>query len=111
MKRPFCLVLILCLLSIPCFGKTASQRRRARRPVAATTVTVTGCIRQGVECLVLEPISGGRSYSVNRNARLRVGSAYRITGRTSQVGFCMQGMPILSPDRIVPLRLRCPAPR
>jgi hypothetical protein len=39
---------------------------------------------------------------------LRVGQAYRITGPLSDIGFCQQGMPILSPRRIVRLRVRCP---
>jgi hypothetical protein len=100
-------LLILCLFvfssSVMAFGhKPHKARKRAK------TITVTGCISQGVECLVLTLLDGKQRYSVTRNKNLRVGRAYRITGPLSDIGFCMQGFPILSPRKIVPLRVRCP---
>lgn len=105
MRRIILILLCLSLFSLTPLAAGNPQRKRAR----ARTITVSGCIRQGVECLVLVPLGNNRqSYSVVRNRRLQVGRAYRITGTRSQVGFCMQGLPILSAQRIVPLRVSCP---
>jgi hypothetical protein len=102
------IVLILLCLSVssPTIFALGHKSHKARK--RAKTVTATGCIRQGVECLVLTSLDGKQLYSVNRNKKLRVGQAYRITGPLSDIGFCQQGMQILSPRRIVPLRVRCP---
>jgi hypothetical protein len=101
----------LIILCLSVFGQTVMalghKSHKARK--RAKTVTVTGCISAGVECLLLTPLSGKQRYSLNRNKKLRVGQAYRITGPLSDIGFCQQGLPILSPRRIVPLRVRCPA--
>lgn len=102
----------LILLCLSVFSPTAMalghKSHKARK--RAKTVTATGCIRQGVECLVLTSLDGKPQYSVTRNKKLRIGQAYRITGPLSDIGFCMQGFPILSPRKIVPLRVRCPKP-
>jgi hypothetical protein len=82
--------------------KSHKARRRAK------TVSVSGCISQGVECLVLTLLGGKGQYSVARNPKLRIGQAYRITGPLSDMGICMQGFPILSPRKITPLKVRCP---
>jgi hypothetical protein len=102
------ITLIILCLSIFSTTSLASGHRSNKARKRAKTVTVTGCISQGVECLVLTALAGDQRYSVVRNRRLRIGQAYRITGPLSDVGFCMQGMPILSPRRIVSLRVRCP---
>ena len=109
MRRIIPIILCLALSSLPGLAQ-GSNHRLKKAGGKGRVVTATGCIRQGVECLVLEPISGGQKYSVTRSRKLLVGRAYRITGRTSEMGFCMEGFPILSPQKISPLRTRCPAP-
>ena len=42
-------------------------------------VTITGCIRDGTECLVLETTAGVKKYSVPKRPDLQVGHSYRIT--------------------------------
>lgn len=64
------------------------------------TITVSGYIREGVECLVLEPFNGGQKYSVHKDPKLIVGNAYRITGPVFQVSYCMQGFPTLAAMKI-----------
>ena len=105
MKKLTLIFLCLAIFS-PTLTALGHGARKARKK--AKTVTVTGCITQGVECLVLTTLDGKPRYSVARNKKLRVGQAYRITGPLSDIGFCMQGMPILNPRRITPLRVRCP---
>ena len=107
MKRRILITLCLVLFSLNGLAQSNSHRARRAR-VRAKVVTATGCIRQGVECLILEPLSGGQKYNVTRSGKLAVGRAYRITGRTSDIGFCMEGLPILSPQRVMPLKVRCP---
>lgn len=102
-------LIILCLSVFSSTGLALGHKSKKARK-RAKTVTVTGCISTGVECLLLTPLSGDQRYSVNRNKKLRVGRAYRITGPLSDIGFCMQGLPILNPRKIVPLRARCPKP-
>ena len=70
-------------------------------------VTVTGCIYQGVECLVLKNRKGKQDYSVVRGNNLQIGHAYRITGSMSDVGICQEGKPILSAQMVHELRLQC----
>ena len=99
---------ILCLVACGLTGH--AQRKSHGRGDARgrqETVTVSGCVSVGAECMVLEPLAGGQKYSVAPDRRIAAGRAYRVTGRTSDVGFCMQGLPILSPQRVTPLRTRC----
>ena len=79
-------------------GKKADLEKR---------VTVTGCIYQGVECLVLKNRKGKQAYSVIRSNNLQIGHAYRITGPVSDVGICQEGKPILSAQMVHELRLQC----
>lgn len=106
MKKSILIIICLSLFSLPAFAQRNSHRSAKARS-KPKTVTVTGCVRQGVECLLLEPLNGSQAYSVSRNSRLRIGRAYRITGPVSDISTCMQG-PHLTPRRITPLRLRCP---
>jgi hypothetical protein len=106
MKKIALIILCLSVFS-PTVLALGHKSHKARR--RAKTVTVTGCISQGVECPVLTTLDGKPRYSVTRNKKLRVGQAYRITGPLSDMGICMQGMPILNPRRIIPLKVRCPA--
>jgi hypothetical protein len=106
MKKSILIILCLCLFSLPAFAQ-GSNHRSAKARGRAKTVTATGCVRQGVECLILEPLSGSQKYSLPRNSKLKIGRAYRITGTLSDVSICMQG-PHLNPRRITPLRIRCP---
>jgi hypothetical protein len=111
MKRIILILLCLCVFSLTVSAQTGrSGRRRSNSRSRARVVTVTGCIRTGVECLVLMRLDDNKqNYSIGKNDRLQVGSAYRITGTTTNVGICMQGMPILRPSRIVPLNnISCP---
>ncbi len=106
MKKLILIITCLSLFSLPTLAQSNSHRRAKARG-AAKTVTVAGCIRQGVECLIIEPLNGSQSYSVGRNSKLQVGRAYRITGTVSDISTCMQG-PHLNPRRIIPLKTRCP---
>lgn len=105
MKRLIPIVLCLSFFSI--FGQAQTGRNRsAHRKIKS--VTVQGCIREGVECLVLEPFSGNLKYSITRNNRLQVGQAYKITGSLAEISFCQQGFPTLTPRRITKIKRRCP---
>ena len=101
---------VLILLCLSVFSLTAQARptRRGRVPARAKTVTVSGCVRQGVECPLLVSLDGKQKYSLSRDRRLRVGRAYRIIGTIQDVSICMQG-PHLKPERVTPLRVRCTA--
>jgi hypothetical protein len=107
MNKSVITFLSLLVLHLPALAQGNNHGPRSAS-TRAKSVAVTGCIRQGVECLVLEPFGGGRKYSVARNVKLVVGRAYRLTGPVSDMGFCMEGLPIISPRRITPLRRRCP---
>lgn len=100
-------LIILCLFVFGSHAMALGHKSHKARK-RAKTVTVTGCISQGVECLVLTSLDGKDKYSVTRNRKLRINQAYRITATVSDIGFCMQGFPILSPRKIVPLKVRCP---
>lgn len=101
-------LVILCLSIFSSTGLALGHKAKKARK-RAKMVTVSGCISSGVECLVLTLLGGKQQrYSVTGNKKLRVGQAYRITGSLSDIGFCMQGLPILNPRSIVPLRVRCP---
>jgi hypothetical protein len=102
MKRK---TLILLCLSL-CFLTADARPRKARTPARAKTVTVTGCVTQGVECPLLVSFDGNRKYSLSHDRRLKAGRAYRITGTIQEMSTCMQG-PHLSPRRVTPLRTRC----
>ena len=106
MKKSFLIIICLSLFSLPTFAQSHSHRSAKARG-KAKTVTVTGCIRQGVECLILEPLSGSEKYSINRNSKLKIGRAYRITATVVANSICMQGTH-LAPQRITPLRISCP---
>jgi hypothetical protein len=71
------------------------------------TITVSGCIKEGVECLMLEPFSGNQKYSIVAGSKLEVGAAYRITGSIVQVSICQQGK-ALKPTKVTKLERRCP---
>lgn len=70
------------------------------------TVTVSGCIKEGVECLVLEPFIGNEKYSIVAGSKLEVGAAYSITGSIVEVSICQQGK-ALKPTKITKLDRRC----
>jgi hypothetical protein len=72
-------------------------------------VTVTGCIHQGVECLRLtDPNNPGKLlYSIARTDKLKLGHAYLIHGQAGNIGFCMEGKPILTPKEITEIRRPC----
>src|SRR5258708_4597323 len=90
------------------FGCAYSQTE-SKKPSGTTakTVTVTGCIYQGVECLVLKDSKGKQDYSVGRIDTLQIGHAYRIIGSVSDVGSCLEGKPILEPRKIIEVKLTC----
>ena len=87
----------------------AYSQTESKKPTGTTakTVTVTGCIFQGVECLILKDSKGKQDYSVGRTDKLQIGHAYRITGSVSDVGSCLEGKPILAPRKITEVKLRC----
>ena len=104
MKRT---TIILLCFSFCCL--TAEARpRKWRASARAKTVTVSGCVTQGVECLLLVTLDGKRKYSLSRDRRLKAGGAYRVTGTLQDISTCMQG-PHLSPRTVTPLRTHCPA--
>ncbi len=72
---------------------------------APQSITVKGCVYPGVECLSFK--SGKEGYSIAPNTKLQVGHAYRITGSLGSVGFCQEGKPILAPEKITEIKLRC----
>jgi hypothetical protein len=92
-------------LSLWCaYSQTGSKKPPG---TTAKTVTVKGCIYQGVECLVLKDSKRNQDYSVGRTDKLQVGHAYRITGSVSDVGSCLEGKPILAPRKITEVKLKC----
>lgn len=70
------------------------------------TITVSGCIKEGVECLLLEPFTGNEKYSIVAGSKLQVGAAYRITGSIVEVSICQQGK-ALKPTTVTRLDRRC----
>jgi hypothetical protein len=101
MKRAPCL-LLLCFWCV--------QAQSDSKPAPVKTVTVTGCIYEGVECLILKDSKNKQDYSVARINRLQIGHSYKITGPTSTMGMCQEGKPILDPQRIKELNMKCDAP-
>ena len=71
------------------------------------SVTVTGCITTGVECLTLKNSKGKQDYSIAKSDKLKVGQAYTITGTVTDIGFCQEGKPILAPTKIKDAKLKC----
>ena len=101
MRRLLLLVMgFVLMFSTTALGKRSHHARRI--------VTATGCIAEGTECLVLKSTSGTKRYSIGRTDKLQVGHAYRITGRVTSTGICMEGLPILSPQKITEVKLHCP---
>ena len=94
---------LVLLCSMTAVGKRSHHARAKGR-----LLTATGCIAEGTECLVLRSPSGVKRYSIGRTDKLQVGHAYRITGRVSTTGTCMEGLPILSPQKIIEVKLHCP---
>lgn len=103
MKRT---ILILLCLSLFCLTARARPWKGGRSPALAKTVTVSGCVTEGAECLLLVSLDGRRRYSLSRDRRLKVGGSYRVTGTLQDVSTCMQGSH-LKPQRVMPLRARC----
>ena len=85
------------------YSQTAPQKKR-------TIVKVTGCVTRGVECFRLVDPDDPKKllYSIPRTAKLKLGQAYEITGPVSQIGYCMEGKPILAPQQITEVKLNCP---
>ena len=108
MKKMILILLCLSLLSVIAAAKPQGRRRAHRH---AKTITVTGCISEGVEggCLLLTTLDGKHKYSLNKSDELKVGTGYRIKGTLGGVDTCMQG-PHLTPTKITPLRIHCPTP-
>ncbi len=103
MKKTAIIVMGLLLFSAPMMAK-GKHRAHAKSKL----VTATGCISQGTECLLLSAPNGGRKlYSITKSEKLQVGHAYRITGRKGEIGFCMEGVPILTPVKITEVKLHC----
>jgi hypothetical protein len=71
------------------------------------SVTVTGCVYSGVECLRLKDLKGKQDYSMVKTDQVQVGHAYRIKGAVNDFGFCQEGKPILGPERIIELKRQC----
>ena len=95
-------VIVIAILAGSALAQETKPRSQAKHPI-----TVTGCIQPGVECNVLRNKDGKQDYSVPKAANLQVGHAYRITGSIHTVGICMEGKPILEPEKITEVRLPC----
>jgi len=100
----------LVLLCLSVFGLNAPARAhgKTRARSRAKTVTFTGCVKQGVECLILVSLDGKQTYSLSHDKRLKVGGAYRVTGTIQDISTCMQGQTI-KPQKITRLRTHCPS--
>jgi len=75
-------------------------------PADERAVTISGCVREGVECLTLEPFNGTEKFSLVSGTKLEIGAAYRITGSIVQVSICQQGK-ALRPTSVVKLERKC----
>jgi|GEM_PF-6280033 len=95
------------LLCLSLFGLTVQAQPGGRGKARARSVTVSGCVTEGVECPLLVTLDGKRKYSLSRDRRIVVGRAYRIVGTLQDVSTCMQGRHLL-PRRVTALRVRCP---
>ena len=101
MKRLLSIVVVSLCSAYP---QTESKKAPS---TTAKTVTVTGCIYRGVECYVLKDSKGKQDYSVAQINKLQIGHAYRITGSVSDIGICQEGKPILGPQKITEVKVRC----
>jgi hypothetical protein len=99
---------VIVLAASTLFSRTPTQQDNAK-PDVAKTVTATGCVSEGVECLRFTKPDDPNAllYSIGRAGKLRVGHAYKITGTVSQTGTCQEGKPILAPIKITELKLKC----
>jgi hypothetical protein len=97
-------------IAVVTLGLVFAQTGGEKGPRPGNTVTVTGCIYQGVECLILKNLKGKQDYSIARSNNLQVGHSYRITGPVGDIGFCTEGKPILGAQMVHELRLRCEPP-
>jgi hypothetical protein len=107
------IVLLLLLAASTLFSQTQPKENGKTAPEqkSAKSVTVTGCISEGVECLRLTAPDDPSKllYSIVRTDKLKIGHAYRITGTVSDIGFCQEGKPILAPTKITEVKLKCAA--
>ena len=98
-------------LMISCFCLfTHAVAQSEKEPVPTSSVTVTGCVYKGVECLTLKDTTGKQDYSIAATSKLKIGRAYRITGPVSTMGMCQEGKPILEAQKINRLSLKCDVP-
>ena len=93
------------LFLIACAALTTPGQSGGAPGSASNSITVKGCVYPGVECLSFK--SGKDAYSIVPTDKLQAGHAYRITGSVGSIGFCQEGKPILAPEKIVPIKLRC----
>jgi hypothetical protein len=70
------------------------------------TITVSGCVREGVECLTFVPFSGHEKYSLVSGSKLEIGSAYQITASIVDVSICQAGK-ALKPIEVKKLDRKC----
>ncbi len=54
-----------------------------------------------------EGLEGKTRLQVAQINKLQIGHAYRITGSVSDIGTCQEGMPILGPQKITEVKVRC----
>ncbi len=93
------------LFLMSCAALTTPGQSGGAPGSASNSITVKGCVYPGVECLRFE--SGKHAYSIGPSDKLQVGHAYRITGSVGSIGFCQEGKPILAPEKITEIKLRC----
>jgi hypothetical protein len=93
------------LFLIPCGALVAPGQSGAAPGSASKSITLKGCVYPGVECLSFK--SGKEAYSIAPSDKLQIGHAYRISGSVGSIGFCQEGKPILAPEKIVEIKLRC----
>ena len=96
MKREEYAVRICAIALLLLMPSMYAQPKKEPKP---KSVTVTGCIVTGVECLTLKNSKGKQDYSVPKSDKLKVGQAYTITGTVTDIGFCQEGKPILAPSQ------------
>lgn len=105
MKR--IVVTVLCVFLFAGAALAHGHKKKSRRAHHQDeTITVSGCVREGVECMVLEPFKGNQKYSLVSGSNLQIGAAYRITGTIVEVSICQQGK-ALKPTKVTKLKTRC----
>ena len=98
---------VLCLFLFADAGLARGHKNKSRRAHGQEqTITVSGCVREGAECLVLEPFKGNQKYSIVSGSNLQVGTAYRIIGTIAEVSICQQGK-ALRPTKVTKLKTHC----